>query len=262
MPRTPIAVRKTGKATSTPSFPRYSSQTDVSCDTMAAMRVEPYEVGSYLHVLKRGARGLPIVGDEFDRQRFLRVLFHMNDAYLNENWDRIALSTPFERPASWPKRKPLVAVLAYTLMPNHIHLFLREIRDGGTSLFMKKIGQSMTNHHNEKYNECGSLFQGPFMSRTIGSDRQLQYVAAYIMVKNTFELYPQGGLRKGAEHFEKVWSWACAYPFSSLGGFMGVEDTPILNRESVTAILPSPTRFKEFARDVISGGQWYETDLE
>ncbi len=229
---------------------------------MVGMRVEPYEVGSYLHVLKRGARGLPIVGDEFDRQRFLRVLFHMNDEYLEQNWDRLSFSAPFERSISWPERKPLVAVLAYTLMPNHIHLLLREIRAGGTSLFMKKVGQSMTNHHNEKYNERGSLFQGSYTCRTIGSDRYLQYVAAYIMVKNTFELYPRGGLRGAAQHFEKAWSWACAYPFSSLGCYMSAQDVPILDYESIAEILPPPARFKNFARDVIAGGQWYETDLE
>ena len=226
------------------------------------MRVEPYEVGSYVHVLKRGARGMPIVGDEFDQQRFLRILFHMNDEFLDENWDRLRYASPFARMDSWPKRKPLVKILAYTLMPNHMHLLLKEIRDGGLSEFMRKVGQSMTNHHNEKYGESGSIFQGSYRSRTIESDVYLRYVASYIMVKNTFELYPHGGLRAAVKHFDEAWKWAVEYPFSSLGEYAGVRQQPIIEKELLDEIYAKPFRFKDFARDVIASGKWHSVEFE
>src|ERR1700722_10455963 len=114
------------------------------------MRVEPFTVGSYMHALKRGARGLPITEDESDKWRFLRLLYYMNDEFLDPNWYRYDESSQtaltgrlFERHNFWPERKPLVAILAYTLMPNHLHLVLKEIREGGISAFMRKLGQSM-----------------------------------------------------------------------------------------------------------------------
>ncbi|OGL74056.1 hypothetical protein A3D72_03215 [Candidatus Uhrbacteria bacterium RIFCSPHIGHO2_02_FULL_57_19] len=72
------------------------------------MRKEPFGVGSFVHVIKRGARGLPIVRDKKDRERFLYILAHTNDTYEPENWFRdiiIAGRPSFERPASWPEQE-------------------------------------------------------------------------------------------------------------------------------------------------------------
>lgn len=193
------------------------------------MRVEPYSVGSFLHVLKRGGRGSLIVRDEADRWRFLKMLFLLNDKHFSKNWIYEDRSSVFNRPNSWPDRSPIVHVVAYTLMPNHLHLILEEIEEGGVTLFMKRLGQSMTNYSNEKYQERGSLFQGAYRSKTIADDSYLRYVSTYVMVKNTFELYPEGGLKAGTEDFDRVWDWAKEYNFSSLGDYAGVRaDSPIL----------------------------------
>lgn len=225
-------------------------------------RVELFGVDSFVHVVKRGARGMPITGDKEDRFRFLKLLYYMNDEYLDMNWYRIDRRDLFFRPESWPKRKPLVAILAYTLMPNHLHLLLKEIREGGVTGFMQKLGQSMTNHHNEKYDEKGSIFQGAYRGRTIDSDEYLRYVAAYIMVKNVFELYPKGGLRGATEGFEDAWKWGTSYRFSSLGDYAGTNQLPILERGMIADVFSSVREFKNFARDVIDGGKWPEKDVE
>lgn len=234
------------------------------CDILYSMRIEPFTVGSYVHVLKRGARGLPITGDESDKNRFLRILYCMNDESLSENWQRDSVSAGglFHRPESWPTRVPLANIIAYTLMPNHIHLLLQEIRIGGISALMQKTGQSMTNHFNEKYNQKGSIFQGPYKSRTIKSDKYMRYVCAYIMVKNVFELYPRGGLKGATTDFEVAWKWAIAYSFSSLADYCGQRYTPIIKRSALEEIFESPKEFKLFARDVIKGGKWLHTDFE
>lgn len=226
------------------------------------MRVEPHMVGSYVHVVKRGARGLPITGDLPDKRRFLRLLFYMNDRFLDDNWNRVPGQDKFSRSAEWPEREPLVAVLAHTLMPNHMHLILRETQESGIAAFMQKIGQSMTNHYNEKYHETGSIFQGSYRGRTIADDTYLRYVSAYVMVKNVFELYPKGGLRGGTEHFDDAWQWAITYPFSSLGDFVGKRLSPILDNDILGEIFPTNREFKDFARDVILGGKWLQTDFE
>ena len=226
------------------------------------MRVEPFSVGSYVHAIKRGARGLPIVQNIYDKGRFLRILYYMNDEFLDPYWDLATRSRIlYARLDSWPKRKRIVDILAYTLMPNHIHLLLKEIREGGISEFMKKLGQSMSNHHNEKYNQHGSIFQGSYRGRTVESDEYLRYVAAYIMAKNTFELYPRGGLRGATEHFEDAWKWGAVYPFSSLGDYAGVRESPILERGILNETFSSRT-FKSFCRDVIEGGKWLQAEFE
>lgn len=220
------------------------------------MRVEPYTVGSYLHVLKRGARGVDIVRDEGDCWRFLRMLFLLNDEHFDRYWREVHLEGIFSRPPNWPQRKRIVDILAYTLMPNHFHLILREIRSGGVTLFMKRLGQSLTNHANEKYGEKGSLFQGSYRSKTIDTDDYLRYAASYVMVKNSFELYPSGGLSAGQHHFDQVWQWAERYNFCSLGDYSGIRaGSPILEKGLLGEVF-TPDTFKEYSRDVILGGKW------
>lgn len=231
------------------------------------MRVEPFTVGSYIHVLKRGARGLQITSDESDRYRFLKLLFYMNDNYLDENWFRLnyasrtnlANSASFFRPEEWPPRKPLVKILCYTLMPNHFHLLLQEISEGGVSKFMQKIGMSMSKNFNEKYDSKGSLFQGGYKGRVVEDDRYLRYVAAYIMTKNTFELYPKGGLKCSIDNFDNVWKWAVKYKFSSLANYADDLPSPIIDKEILGEVFGEEAgrkKFKSFSKEVILGGKW------
>lgn len=222
------------------------------------MRVEPYTLDSYIHIIKRGARGTDIVRDEDDRWRFLRSLYFMNDHFFDKNWTLTTKGKAmFHRPEEWPKQEPLVEIAAYTLMPNHFHLLLREIEEGGVSKFMQKLGQSMTNYTNDKYQESGSLFQGAYRSKTIDSDEYLRYVSAYVMVKNTFELYPKGGLKEANENFEDAWIWARNYSFSSLSDYTGERSSsPILNKGLLGELWQHENAFKNYAEDFIKGGKW------
>jgi REP element-mobilizing transposase RayT len=178
----------------------------------------------------------------------------MNDVFFDENWERSAsVIDMFHRPDDWPEQKALVDIISYTLLDNHFHLILHECREGGVSAFMRKIGQSMTNHYNRKHDQKGSLFQGSFHSTTLHSDGHFQYALAYVLVKNTFEMYPRGGLAGASKDFDAAWQWAGTYPFSSLGEFTGNHATPILAQEQVRQLFPSLKEFKSFAHDVILG---------
>lgn len=219
------------------------------------MRKEPFTVGNYLHVIKRGARGMPIVREESDKWRFLKLLCHLNDEYHSEYWEDDLKKTQqsiFDRPGHWPKQRPLVEVLAYTLMNNHFHLILKETVEGGVAKFMQKMGGSMTNHYNSKYKERGSIFQGSYKSRTITDDVYLRYVAVYVMVKNPFELYP-GGLEKACKNFDDAFAWTLKYPFTSLADYAGDRNSAILQRGILGKLFSSPRQFKSFAKDCING---------
>ena len=195
------------------------------------MRVEHFGVGSIVHVMKRGARGLPIVRTEADRRRFASLLYLLNDKHQDQNWKHKTTGLDlFERPLDWPERAPLVRILAWVLMPNHFHLLLEEVEEGGIAKFMQRLCGSMSAHFNAKYDEKGSLFQGGYKGRTVADDNYLGLLAPYIMVKNVFELYP-GGLNKALKEFEKAWQWGVgSYEFSSLPEYAGVRAWPITER--------------------------------
>jgi len=179
------------------------------------MRVEPFSVGSVIHVTKRGTRGMDIVRDSSDRYRFVKSFFLLNDTYIGSNWHREAAELPlFERPAYWPTREPLVHVLAWTLLSNHFHLLLQEVREGGTAKFMQRFCGSLSLCFNLKYKEKGSIFQSSYHARAVGETSHMNYLVFYILVKNVLEMYP-GGLVAAHKDFDTAWEWAKSYQFSS-----------------------------------------------
>ncbi|MBM3261621.1 hypothetical protein FJY93_04375 [Candidatus Kaiserbacteria bacterium] len=229
------------------------------------MRVEPYGAGSILHVIKRGARGLEIVRDERDRQRFLKLLYFLNDEYQGGNgWERdMDGLPPFTRPKYWPAWHPLVDVLGWTLLSNHLHLLIRVRDEGekGVSEFLHRLFRSMTGHFNEKYNERGSIFQGPYKSRTVDNDDYLRYVVPYIMVKNTLEMHPDG-FEKAAANFDSAWKWAIQYPYSSLGVYAGEMVSPVVMKNNIIhELFPTPRTFKEASRDMLHAYREKRKDL-
>lgn len=216
------------------------------------MRVEPFAVGSYVHVMKRGARGLPITRTSADKWRFTRLLYFMNEMHQDENWEsNIANLNIFERPPLWPDRQPLTRILGWVLMPNHFHLMLEEVQEGGTSKFMQRLCGSMTSHFNAKYKEKGSIFQGSYKSKTIKSDSHLRQLIPYIMVKNVFELYPKG-YEAALKDFEKAWQWGTdEYAFSSLPEYAGDRAWPISEGGIIKEIFSTKKSFKSHAQEII-----------
>lgn len=229
------------------------------------MRKEPFTVGSYVHIVKRGARSMDIIRDENDKWRFLRLLRYLNDDNVPRNWEREVtnehIQRGFERPATWSERKPYISVIAFCLMDNHFHLLVQERVRGGVSKFMQRLCTSMSLYFNTKYKERGTLFQGAYKARTIEDDRHMQYLAAYIQVKNPFERYP-GGIWHASRKFDDAYAWATRDPFSSLADYIGVRHSPLIDIEAVKDIFMDPHVFEDFARDVIEGRVERGRDIE
>ncbi len=156
-------------------------------------------------------------------------------------------------PEKWPARDPLVEIHAFILLDNHFHLILKEIKEGGITKFMRKLGTGMTNRFNTRYEETGRLFQGAYKARRIDEDNYLRYLTVYIMVKNAFELYP-GGFSEALNSFDDAFEFAANYPYSSLGGYFSDEHTSseIISKKMISDIIKSKEEFKVFAQSCLN----------
>src|SRR5262249_3993822 len=72
-----------------------------------------------------------------------------------------------------------VSLLAYCLMPNHVHLLLEPL-EGSLDRFMQGVQQSYTQYFNRAYGEVGHLFQGRYKASPCREDRHLLAVLRYI----------------------------------------------------------------------------------
>ncbi len=219
--------------------------------------------GSFVHVYNRGNRKQEIIKHSKDRWHFLEMLYYFNTSYSTGRpfrdlqkieVERSNLSNqgenPFVWPKEWPSRDPVVKIMVFCLMPNHYHLFLKEIKKNGVSSFMKKLGNGMTGYFNLKHEETGRLFQGPYESKIVKEEMYFKYLSVYIQVKNVFEIYP-GGYEKAIHEFDKAYDWAIKYPYCSLADYAGMRNSPIIDKDILGELFNNPQEYKDFARQCL-----------
>jgi putative transposase len=140
------------------------------------------------HVLQRGNDNQPIFRDDDDHRRFLE--------FLRE-------SAKFYR----------VAIHAYVLMPNHVHLLATPSDEDGLAAMMQKVGRLYVPWFNNKYGRSGTLFQGRFRTSVIDANAHFLACVRYI------ELNPQ----RNQLAFDPL-----AYPWSSYAHHAGVRPDPLI----------------------------------
>ena len=79
----------------------------------------------------------------------------------------------------------VVEIIAYCIMPTHLHLILKQLTDNGISSFIKNSLDSYTRYFNNKYSRRGTLWQGRFKSVYVESNEQLLHLTRYIHLNPT-----------------------------------------------------------------------------
>ena len=105
-------------------------------------RKVPFAIGEWYHCYNRSIDGRNSFEDVRDYYRFLELLYLANDE-LPLRRDSLS-KRKFEEMLKVPRGKKLVSIGAFCLMPNHFHLVLKEVVEGGITAFMRKIGTSYT----------------------------------------------------------------------------------------------------------------------
>ena len=78
------------------------------------------------------------------------------------------------------KEEHKISIICYCLMPNHLHLLVRQ--DAKTPLykFVLPLHTSYSMYFNRKYDKVGHLFQGRFKQKRVDKDEYLSRLSSYI----------------------------------------------------------------------------------
>lgn len=166
-----------------------------------------------------------------DYNRFLEALFLSNDV---KPVERSNLYHPSHSDFFELKRQhPIVAVGAYSLMPNHFHILLQELTEGGITSFMRKLGTSFAMYFNIKYEHVGNVFIKPFRSKHITDDRYLKQVAQYIHF-NAAEIFEPEWKSGKIQNMQNLERQLKTYQYSSLFDYSGGKrpESKILNQKT------------------------------
>lgn len=165
--------------------------------------------GEYYHVFNRSVASQPIFLRKNDYERALSVVEFYNYTRPGLRFSFYHRLTPegkkhfLDNLKSTHKREN--QILAYCLMPNHVHFLLYEKEDGGIKRLMSNFQNSYAKYFNTKYKRTGSLFQAMFKAVRIENDEQLLHVSRYIHL-NPLTSYL---VRKPSELKDYLWS---SYP--------------------------------------------------
>ena len=225
------------------------------------MRRVKFAPNSIYHIYNRGVEKRRIFVDDRDRWRFVQGLFLFNDerAKANllwrierENAGRInfrILREFMEKDEA--DRKPLVRIIADCLMPNHFHLILEELVDNGISKFMHKLGTGFAMYFNKRYERVGSLFQGRFKAVHVDNDAYLKNLLVYVNVVNPAEFIEPNFKEEGLKDIESVMSFTKNFVWSTNQEYLGLRDSPIVDKGIVSTLFPTPAEYEDFVRTVL-----------
>ena len=205
--------------------------------------------GEIYHIVIRAIENLKLFRDQKDYFRMTHNLFEFNDeapvvSTYRKNGTRSVL-VPLR------KRKILVDVLAFCLMPNHLHLLIRQFRDGGVSKLMRKIGAGYGLYYNQKYKRNGHLLQGRYKIVHIKNDNQLKVIFVYIHTNPVAILVPnwkEEGIN--SRELQKILNFLENYKWSSYQDYLGKKNFPSLtNREFLIKEMGGVKECQRFVND-------------
>lgn len=201
----------------------------------------PLVTGEYYHIFNRGVNKQPIFSGTKTYSRCLDLinyyqntetpvkfstLIKINKELQKEIWDSIAQNN-----------QKLVDVVCFCLMPNHFHLILKQVVDGGISKFMSNFQNSYSRYFNLKNGRSGPLLQGKFQAVRIEDGEQLLHVNRYI------HLNPYTGyVVKELKQLEN-------YPWSSLAEYFIESDKQITTKKEILDFFKTVDDYKKFLFD-------------
>ncbi len=192
-------------------------------------RIIPAVTGNYYHIYNRGVNKQPIYEDFGDYQRHLEVLLYYQFAgpkpkFSNRNRFKIASN----------QAEKTVEIVCYCLMPNHFHLLLKQLKDGGIEEFITKVGDSYAKYYNIKHQRTGPLFSSHYKAVQIETDEQLLHLSRYIHL-NPF--------------VSKLVNNPEDYPFSSYPEFINLSNRNTVTNEIILNFFKGNDRYKQFVDD-------------
>ena len=167
------------------------------------------------HLFSRGVEKRKIFLERKDYDRFLALMYILNQEnrfhvsnFLNKGGHRISDLYEEERSNS------LVSILAYSLMPNHFHIVIKEIIENGISTFMSRLLTAYSMYFNIKHERSGSLFVHPFRSERISNERYFLWIFDYVHL-NCLDLVEKGWKETGIKNRKKAQEFLENYYYSS-----------------------------------------------
>lgn len=149
------------------------------------MRKNPLVIGETYHIFTRSIADFQIFNEKSDFFRMQQLIKYYkvpNEAKFSDfiNY-QIVQKIGFNNMLKTISKEndSLVQIIAYCIMPTHLHFILKQLVKNGITIYMKDILNSYTRYFNIKHRRKGPLWESRFKSVLIETDEQLLHLSRY-----------------------------------------------------------------------------------
>lgn len=154
----------------------------------ARNRTKQYTENGYYHIYNRGVEKRTIFLDKQDYSVFLSYL----KDYLSLKDSETLLEKLSNPDTSYQEKDKIIKMLrlnnfyneitflAYCLMPNHFHFFIKQKSAQSIDKFMQSLCTRYSMYFNRKYKRVGFLYQDVYKAVLIENEAQFIYLSKYI----------------------------------------------------------------------------------
>lgn len=196
------------------------------------IRKVPLAAEEVYHIYNKSIAGFKIFNNDCEYSRMIELIcFYM----MEELPCKFSLYKTL-RNCKLNHSKRIVDIVAYCLMPTHIHIVLKQNMNGAAEKFMRLISQGYSQYFNMKHKRKGPLWEGRFKNVLIKDDEQLLHLTRYV-------------------HLNPVTAFLvnnpCDWKYSSYNEYMGetTSDKRLCNFCNLLTI--DPISYKKFVLDRI-----------
>ncbi len=194
-----------------------------------------FKKGSYYHLYSSGVDRRRIFSSQEDFDRFEAYLYLLNAVESQRAANFFAAGRQHEIFSS-ARGEKLVAIGAYSLLPQEFHILATPLVENGIGKFMQKLQTGYTMFFNKKYSHEGRLFSSRYRSEEVLSEEQLRRLFTYIHAQPAAMFNERWEESEGSELAILI-TRALQYRYSSAGEYTASK-----------FIITSPTEFPLFIR--------------
>lgn len=144
--------------------------------------------GKYIHIFNKGKGGLDLFRDEEDYQTFMKFIEEYvtpppNPANLKKSFSvngRTYMGVPHQPKNYFEK----VELVAYSLMQDHYHLIIKQLKSGATEKLLRSLFTRYAIYYNKRYQRKGSIFSGPYKSVKLDTPAKLLHLSRHIHLES------------------------------------------------------------------------------
>lgn len=216
----------------------------------ARNRTKLYLENGYYHIYNRGVEKRLIFRDEQDYGVFLSYLKN----YLTPKNQEELLNILSDPNVSYKEKSNVlkllrlnnffgeITLLAYCLMPNHFHLFIKQKNPLSIDKFMQSLATRYTMYFNKKHRRVGFLYQDIYKAVLIDHEEQFIYLSKYIHKQAITHSATKGPTLQGWEEWQP----------SSIQEYLGLRKTDWVHPEEILTYFSKTNpnlSYKSFVND-------------